>query len=144
MEEMNKMNSMEIDKLDELYENLKRIPNLDEILIKRNGLIEYETEHGKCTAIPLKSTGKIGVLDCTIEENSLLKIHKHMQGLEILIVYDSEDGKSGMEVHFQDGSIKHVGVSELIVIEKDVPHTVSAKQKIKLIGITIPKDQGYP
>jgi hypothetical protein len=140
------MFSEQVKQLRKLYNKLVKIPGLNEILIQHNGTVEYETEQGICTAISLKSCPEIAIIDCEMEPNTLLKTHKHSEGYEMLIVYKSigESQNNGLTVHYLDGRKDNVGLKGHIVIDKDVAHIASCENGLKIIGITIPKDAGYP
>jgi hypothetical protein len=140
------MFSEQVKQLRKIYNKLVKIPNLNEILIQHNGTVEYETEQGTCTAISLKSCPEIAIIDCEMSPNTLLKTHKHTEGYELLIVYKSigNSDNSGLTVHYLDGRKDSVAVNDHIVINKEVAHIASCENGLKIIGITIPKDAGYP
>ena len=140
------MFSEQVKKLREIYNKLAKIPNLDEILVQSSSVINYLTEQGICTAISLKSCPEIAIIDAEMGPDTLLKIHQHSECYEMLIVYASE-GESinnGLTVHYLDGRKDSVDVCGHILIDKNVAHIVSCENKLRLIGITIPKDAGYP
>ena len=140
------MFSAEVKRLREIYNKLKKVPNLDKLLIKNSSIVQYETETGVCSASILKSCPQIAIIDSEMGPNTLLKCHQHAKGYELLIVYMSEGihDNTGLTVHYLDGRKENVAVNGFCVIEKDVAHIVSCENKISLIGVTVPKDDGYP
>jgi hypothetical protein len=140
------MFSEEVKRLREIYNKLKKVPNLDKLLIKNSSIIEYETETGICKASVLKSCPQIAIIDSEMGPNTLLKCHQHPKGYELLIVYMSAgtSENTGITVHYLNGRKENVNVNGFVVIGKDVAHIVSCENTIKLIGITVPKDDGYP
>jgi quercetin dioxygenase-like cupin family protein len=133
---------MEVDKLEELYSKLEKIPNLNDILIKKEDhVFRYKSEDGECTAVSIKSCPDVAIIESVMTAGCKLDIHEHEEGYEILIIIDG-----GISVNYQDGRTIDVGKWGYTVIERNVAHQVtSVKEKdTKLIGITVPKDAGYP
>ena len=140
------MFSKEIKELREIYNKLLKVPNLDELLVQSSSVMNYLTEQGVCTAISLKSCPEIAIIDAEMGPDTMLKIHQHSSCYEMLIVY-AEEGESkrrGLTVHYLDGAKQEVHVCGHIVIDKSVAHIVTCENKLRLIGITVPKDAGYP
>lgn len=130
---------MSLKRLDELYDKMNNIPDLNDILIRTDQkLFEYESESGNCEAFSLKSDPDYGIVESKLSAGCKLKLHKHPEGYEILIVLSD-----GVTVHKRNEKIR-VPKYGYIIIEKDEPHFVTTTQETKIIGITVPKDSGYP
>ena len=131
---------MEVDKLEELYEKLVRIPNLSDILIRQdNHTFKYHSKGGECTSVAIKTCPEISICESIMTQGCKLDIHEHEQGYEILIVLKGE-----LFVDFLDGRTLQLEDNGYVVFEKDEPHQVTSVKNTKLIGITVPKDAGYP
>ena len=125
------------DNLERLEKLTDQLPVLEDLVNPQNGYVEYEVEGGMCHGFPLMNDPMISVQKAVITEGSLFYTHVH-ESREWLVVYQGE-----LEVTV--GCVrKKIGVGESIVIKPGEAHSVRALKNAKLVGITIPRDTGYP
>lgn len=91
----------------------------------------------------LCSKGMVGVVDAIIPEGLKFPTHLHEEPIiEYLIVY-----KGRLSVKVDEKDAVEVGVGEFCRFAEGVIHTVTAMEgygDAEMIGITVPKDPGYP
>lgn len=133
------MCTIEVERLDELYEKLPNIPHFSDILRRCKGKIyEYQVEDGKFESTSIFDTPDISIAKSYITKGTKVGIHDHDGSYEIIIIIDGI-----LAIDF--GTHKKVlGKGESLKIDKYEPHAAFAVTDCVFVAITVPKDNGFP
>jgi quercetin dioxygenase-like cupin family protein len=118
--------------------NLSRIRELTEFVKMRGEKVHYDLEQGSCEGVNLMNDGEVAVQYAVLAPDTVFPLHTHHDSKEILICIEGK---------FENikGEIKTIALySDIIEIRKGESHHVYTKDGCKIIGITIPANEGYP
>ena len=118
---------------------LSEVNNRLDLMVEGRSLISvnYAVSKGSSKGYRLKYTKAIAVQDNIMTKGTVFDVHEHL-GREWIIVYE------GRIQFTQNGDSVILNEGEGLVFEPAVEHEALALKDTKLIGITIPPDEGYP
>lgn len=117
------------------------VPALRELvntMIRRNGTVTCETEHGKILLKHLHKRTKMAVLMCSMPQGSSFPEHRHTV-VEWLHV---ESGELEITVNGSEPQVLRAG--ETIRIQPNDAHTSTALTPVEVLAVTMPADEGFP
>lgn len=130
---------VEVDKLEELYEQLD-VPEFSELILsRRNKKTIYKTKHGLMESESLKSTEDISLAETFIQKGTELEFHTHKNSYEIIILLSGR-----LELNYWDGKSSKLNKHDYAIIEKNNPHSAIAREDSVFIALTVPNDSGFP
>ena len=126
-------------RLRELTHKLPHSPLIDFVESAGNFMVSYAVDDGTCSGVGLLNRENIAVQVCEISKGAEFPKHFH-EAVEILIVISGEL------------CIKYVGSEKMSTVKdreshtipQGVLHSVVAVEETVLIGITMPRAEGYP
>lgn len=126
-----------------LQEITSNLPVLEDIIIeKHKNIVKYETEKEDeivpCIGVGLLNHEDVAVQDVKMIKDSNFPEHCHHAN-EYLIIYS---GKLRVKVEGKDWV--ELGPADSIYISREKLHKAVALEDTGIIGITIPRDGGYP
>jgi quercetin dioxygenase-like cupin family protein len=126
-------------KSDNLEELERVIPDLITLISEReDDWVEYEVGEGSCRGRNLFNIPEVSIQRATLTQGTKLAEHTHPDSREWLIVF-----KGNLRIVYR-GVTQDTRSGEFVYLEAGVPHWAVAVTDCELIGITVPKDKGYP
>ena len=122
-----------------MHENLRKLRELTDDLESMTRFYGHNAIYDDHTVgTRLYNDGEIAIQRAFMKKNTTLPEHVHHDIQEFLIVITGE-----LKVDMGD-FIKIANSSELVYIEANVPHNVTALKDTYMVGITVPADGSYP
>jgi len=129
-----------LDQLKLLTPLLPEIPNLVDLISIPDTIINYNIPNGTSLGFKLLFEDKVAVQKHFLSLGSKFPTHLHENSIECLIVYE---GKLKVTIDNEE-IVKVLTPGESINIPKNSTHKVQALEDTWLIGVIIPKEDGYP
>ena len=115
-----------------------RLPPLSDFIATKLGrTVEYAMDSGVCFGIGALNQDDVAVQKSFISQGAKFPHHDHKE-VEILAVFKGEIQVS------TNSCDKTLGVGDVIKISPEEEHSVNALSDAWIIGITIPRSEGYP
>ena len=128
-----------------LFQIVEQIPDeMDTITLTdlkqiRDGIIGYRLEKGHAIAQSLFDHNHISIALTMIPNGGRFPEHVHRSPINELLIVLS--GELTMKIN---NEIREFKEGELVVINSNVKHDVTARGDATIVAITIPKDEGFP
>lgn len=117
---------------------IKHLQDLINRRVTGSGFIKYELECGDCFGFNLLYEENCSIQKAYMSKDSFFPQHEHTSK-EILIVIDGE-----VKVHKFGSESVVLKVGDTIEINPGEIHTVHSLKDTWMIGISIPREEGYP
>jgi quercetin dioxygenase-like cupin family protein len=127
-----------MEKIRALTDGLVAHPLIDVTTLVGDKVV-YDCPSGSCKGLCLLNMPGVAVQLAEAEAGTIFPAHTHSDGaVEYLIVIDGE------LVHEIDGRTVSASTGGFLFVHAGASHSVIAVAKTRMIGITIPRSEGYP